>query len=146
MEKVSEIDIRKALVDKIKESGLKEIEERKTILKERIGELDLKDTSDYAYFDLIIKELTSLNYLKEYLSGDTMFAYEWMVDGNVFYIIPIESLEIWLKDGVVTKYMSHLEVCCIEPTWLTDDFFGYKSKFITFFDKMAYETTNKTAI
>ena len=143
MENVSEIHVRKALVEKIKKSGLEKIEERKSDLKEIIGELDLKDSGDYAYFDSVIRELTSLNYLKEYLSRDAMFAYEWMAGDEVCYIIPIETLEIWLKDGVVPKYLSYIEAHCIEPQWLTDDFFGYKSGFISFFDKMAHEKKNK---
>ena len=142
MEKISKTHIRKALVDRIKETGLKEIEEEKILLKERIHDLDLREERDYEYFDYIIRELTALNYLKEYLKdAETMFDYEAAYEDldKIYYVIHFETLEIWLEDGIVGKYLSHLYANEIEPHFLTDQFFGYRSNFVSFFDKVEYD-------
>ena len=105
-----------------------------------IDDLDINNEGDYRCFDDIITEITALNHLKVYLQSDSaMFNYEYMDDEDVVYVIPLETLEIWFKNGVVTKYMSYIRAEGIIPTWLTDSFFGYKSNFVTIFEKLAYE-------
>ncbi len=142
MEKISKTHVRKALVDRIKETGLKEIEERKLFLKEQINDLDLKEKRDYEYFDYIIRKLTALNYLKDYLGdAEAMFdceaAYEDL--DKIYYTINFKTLEIWLESGVVNKYLSYMLADEIVPIPLTDDFFGFRSGFISIFEDMIYD-------
>ena len=140
MEKVSEMHIRKALTDKIRESGLREIEERKVYLKERIDDLDLKDEEDYRWFDCTVRELMWLNYLKDYLKGETMFGVNWAVGDDICYIIPTSDLEIWYEDGVMGKYLSFVEVNEINPCLLSDRFFS--NGFVSIIDRMARDRIN----
>lgn len=142
MEKISEMHIRKALTDKIKKSGLKEIEERKIYLKERIDDLDLNDETDYKWFDHTVRELMWLNFLKDYLKGETMFGINWADGDDICYIIPTSDLEIWYKDGVIDKYLSFVEVNEINPCLLSDRFFS--NGFVSIIDRMAHDNANHT--
>ena len=142
MEKLSEVHIRKALVDKIKETGLKEIEEEKLKLKAKIDDLDLKDEREYELFDVSVIEVMALNFLKIYLqSDDSMFAINWHDRNDVSYVIPIGDLEIWYDSGVVNKYLTHLEINYIDPVYLYDHFFS--NGFVSIIERMAYEDKKK---
>ena len=142
MEKLSEVHIRKALVDKIKETGLREIEEEKVRLKERMEDLDLNDKREYELFDVSVMEVMALNFLKIYLqSEDSMFAVNWSDRNDVSYVIPVGDLEIWYDSGVVNKYLTHLEINYIDPVYLFDHFFS--NGFISIIERMAHEDEKK---
>ena len=142
-EKISEANIRKALTDKIRKTGLMEIEKEKASLKEQLNVLDLSSEDDYRCFDSIIQEITALNYLKNYLKGDTMYAIEWMSGNEVCYVIPTSDLEIWFDAGVVNKYLAYLEINQIEPCLLIDRFFAPKTGFISSLERRAFKKKNK---
>ena len=145
VEKMTTINERRALVEKIKTTGLKEIEIQKLVLKDRISELDLKNKRDYELFDFWIREVMSLNILKDYFkSPDTMFSINWADNKEICYIIPTADLELWLDSGVVQKYLAHVDMYNINPTFLSDRFFG--NGFISIIERMAYEEKKKKEI
>lgn len=142
MEKISETHIRKALVDKIKETGLKEIEDLKFRLKEQIADLDLKEKRDCEHFDHIVLNLTALNYLKSYLMREeAMFDYTDAYEDldKIYYTIHLKTLEIWLESGIVNKYLTHVLANGIIPVPLTDGFFGFRSDFISLIESVIYD-------
>ena len=145
MEYKKDFAIRQALINNIKSSGIKAIEERKLWLHECMIDLDLHtNKNDYFYFDEIIREITALNYLKEYLYDKySMLDIEWETETKIDYIIPLETLEIWYNEGVVNRYLSHIDIHHLDPYYLTDNFFGYKSNFISIIDKVVYDYKQK---
>ena len=142
VEKLPEVNKRRALVEKIKKTGLKEIEIQKLILKDQISELDLQNKRDYDCFDSLVREVMSLNFLKDYFkSSETMFAINWADKRDICYIIPTADLELWLDTGVVLKYLTHMDLYNINPAFLSDRFFG--NGFISIIERMAYEEKKK---
>ena len=139
MENIKDIGARKELVQKIKSNGLKEIHIRAIQLKEKIDELVVTNQADKETLFLIAEELVAMLYLEEYLKKESMFQYTTMVKGNFNYIIPIETLEIWLEAGVLDKYLTYIEVSGIRPEPLNDRFFGYTTSFVTIFEKKVHE-------
>lgn len=141
MEKISETHSRKILVKTMKGEGLKEIKEKKKSLKERLNVLNLNNESDEETFDALTKEVVALNYLKDYLKGDTMFKIKSMSGDNVTFVIATKDLEVWNDLGVVNKYLSYLKTNGFDPEWLGDEFFG--KGFITADEKAAYKKKTK---
>lgn len=139
MENIKDIGARKELVEKIKSNGLKEIHIRAIQLKEKIDGLVVTNQADKETLFLIAEELVAMLYLEEYLKKESMFQYTTMVKGNFNYIIPIETLEIWLEAGVLDKYLTYIEVSGIRPEPLNDRFFGYTTSFVTVFEKMVHK-------
>lgn len=145
MEYKKDFEIRQVLINNIKNSGIEAIEKRKLWLHECMIDLDLHtNKNDYFYFDEIIREITALNYLKEYLYNEySMLDIEWETETEISYIIPLETLKIWYDEGVVNRYLSYIDIHRLDPHYLTDNFFGYKSNFISIIDKMAYDLKQK---
>ena len=140
MENIKDAAARQELVDKIITNGLKEIHERRIRLKEDMDELDIFDRANEEDFNLIVEELMALIYLEEYLKRkDVMMGYTSMIGDDVVYIIPLENLEIWLAEGVLSKYLTYLELSSKFPSPLVDEDFGYRHGFVTILEKIIHE-------
>lgn len=140
MESIKDAAVRQELVEKIKITGLKEIHERRVLLKEDLNELDIFDRANEEEFNLIVEELMALIYLEEYLKRkDVMMGYTSMIGDDIVYIIPLENLEIWLAEGVLSKYLTYLELSSKFPSPLVDEDFGYRHGFVSILEKIVHE-------
>ena len=124
-EKISDEEIRREKVNKLKEKILFEIGIKLSHIKKRI----VKHTDDN-YFDFYIKTGYILLKLKEYIENDNSFmsyVAKYNDENIIIYVISDKNLDIWMqKDySFVQRFLLEVEESgYIIDAMLTDEYFG----------------------
>ena len=137
-EKISDEEIRREKVNKLKEKILFEIGIKLSHIKKRI----VKHTDDN-YFDFYIKTGYALLKLKEYIKNDNSFmsyVAKYNDENIIIYVISDKNLDIWMqKDySFVQRFLLEVEESgYIIDAMLTDEYFG--SDFTNICDFIRYD-------
>ena len=137
-EKISDEEIRREKVNKLKEKILFEIGIKLSHIKKRI----VKHTDDN-YFDFYIKTGYILLKLKEYIENDNSFmsyVAKYNDENIIIYVISDKNLDIWMqKDySFVQRFLLEVEESgYIIDAMLTDEYFG--SDFTNICDFIRYD-------